>query len=112
MPKSTCTSALITGASSGIGAEFARALAKPGNTQVLVARRLERLQSLGAELEKLGVHVETLAAELASEGEVPIPRAQEGTAVRLGGGGIARNDGGVPDAHGSGQEVDEAGIER
>jgi len=67
MPKFTVTTALITGASAGIGAEFARQLAKPGSILILNARRLERLQSLAADLEKLGAHVVPLAADLASE---------------------------------------------
>lgn len=44
--------AVVTGASSGIGAEFARALARDGLSVVLTARRGERLRGLAQELEQ------------------------------------------------------------
>lgn len=44
--------ALITGASSGIGMEFARIFAENGTNLVIVARSLDKLKKLGDELEK------------------------------------------------------------
>jgi short-subunit dehydrogenase len=61
-PGSTC---LITGASSGIGEEFARQLAARGYGVFLVARREERLRALADDLGRLhGIRAEVLAADL------------------------------------------------
>lgn len=57
--------AVITGASDGMGREFARILAQMGNNLLITARRQERLESLKNELEsEFGVSVETLALDL------------------------------------------------
>ncbi len=57
--------AVVTGASSGIGAELARVFARRGYSLFLVARREEKLQALAGELTKAGrVRVETMALDL------------------------------------------------
>ena len=57
--------ALVTGASAGIGAEIARELARRGHGVTLVARRRERLEELASELARgHGVRAEVLPCDL------------------------------------------------
>lgn len=61
--------ALVTGASAGIGEEFARQLARRGMNVVLTARREARLRALAAEIEaEYGVQTGVVAADLAEPG--------------------------------------------
>lgn len=63
--------ALITGASSGLGQEFARQLAHRGHDLVLVARSREVLEQIAEELHAhTGVTVEVLVADLSQEEDV------------------------------------------
>ncbi|KAA9394743.1 SDR family NAD(P)-dependent oxidoreductase [Kocuria coralli] len=63
--------ALITGGTSGIGAAFAKALARRGLNLVLVARDETRLQEVAAGLrDRYRIEVETIAADLGDQEEV------------------------------------------
>jgi NAD(P)-dependent dehydrogenase (short-subunit alcohol dehydrogenase family) len=56
--------ALVTGASSGLGAQFARTLAANGALVVLAARRVERLKELRAEIEAEGGAADVVALDV------------------------------------------------
>jgi len=65
----TRPTALITGASSGIGAVFAREYASRGHDLVIAARRTDRLEALAAEITSAhGVNVRVIAADLSVPG--------------------------------------------
>ena len=63
--------ALVTGASSGLGAEFARQLAREGLNLVLVARRQDRLESLAMQLQdEHRILVRCLTCDLSREDDL------------------------------------------
>ena len=80
----TGKTALVTGASAGLGADFARLFAADGHDLVLVARRRGKLDELARELEsKHGARVTVIAADLTR------PEAPEQLAKQLSDDGIA-----------------------
>lgn len=90
--------AVVTGASSGIGEQFARLLAQQGFDLVITARRVERLESLSRELEQAyRVSVTCVACDLSDalqvDGLITAVRAREpGLIVSNAGYGVAKGD--------------------
>jgi 3-oxoacyl-[acyl-carrier protein] reductase len=88
--------ALVTGASSGLGVQFARALADNGACVALVARRLERLKSLKDEIEKKGGKAVAIEADVTDR--VAMMRAFDAAEKAFGTVTILVNNAGI--AHG------------
>jgi len=87
--------ALVTGASSGIGAATAKALARAGVSVALVARRADRLAALAREVEALGGNAHVLEHDLLADGA---PQAiVEKTVASLGRLDIVVNNAGIVD---------------
>jgi short-subunit dehydrogenase len=64
-----CT-ALITGASAGLGAEFARQIAPHARSLVLVARRRDRIEALAAEIMRPGLVIHCFAVDVAEAAQL------------------------------------------
>ncbi|MFN3298196.1 SDR family oxidoreductase [Caldimonas sp.] len=62
--------ALITGASSGLGEQFARTLARAGAAVVLAGRRVERLKTLRSEIEALGGDAHVVGLDVTDTGSI------------------------------------------
>ena len=75
---------LITGASSGLGAEMARIVARQGHSLVLTARRADRLESLASEIAALGKGSETLTIPAALDDSATPERLISETLARFG----------------------------
>lgn len=88
--------ALITGASSGLGRRFARVLASCGAKVAVAARRADRLDELVAEIEAAGGQAASVVVDMA-EAEA-LPRAVDVAEDALGPVSILVNNAGIPDA--------------
>jgi len=98
--------ALVTGASSGLGVQFARVLADNGAAVALVARRVERLKALKDEIENKGGQAVAIAADVTDR--AAMTRAYDAAEKAFGTVTILVNNAGI--AHG-GRAVDMAAEE-
>ena len=95
--------ALVTGASSGLGAEFAKGLAKAGAKVAIVARREERLLALATQIEVFGGICLPVKADIADESQIretlaKVKNALGAVDVLVNNAGIAHV--GIAEAHG------------
>jgi NAD(P)-dependent dehydrogenase (short-subunit alcohol dehydrogenase family) len=92
MTSLTGKTALITGASSGLGAHFAAVLAKAGANIIIAARRVEALQDVAAAARLHGGTVKTLKLDVTDAGSIAaaVP-AMEGVDILVNNAGVVRN---------------------
>ena len=62
--------ALVTGASSGLGVQFAKALARQGADVVIAARRVEKLENVKKEIEAMGVRCMAIKCDVLITSEI------------------------------------------
>lgn len=101
--------ALITGASSGLGRHFALTLAKAGASVALAARRIDKLESLTAEIEAMGGHAAPIGLDVTDPDN--IRTAVEQAVAVLGGIDILVNNSGIAPSN-SALDTDEATWDR
>lgn len=87
--------ALVTGASSGLGQHFAKVMAEAGATVVISARRMERLQLVAAEIEAIGGNVLPVMMDVTDNSS--IKAAFDTAEAQLGSIDILVNNAGVGD---------------
>jgi NAD(P)-dependent dehydrogenase (short-subunit alcohol dehydrogenase family) len=88
--------ALVTGASSGLGARFARVLAASGARVAIAARRLDRLEALAAEINAAGGHAVPIQLDVTDADQLVAAVAQAEQALGLV--TLLVNNAGIPDA--------------
>jgi NAD(P)-dependent dehydrogenase (short-subunit alcohol dehydrogenase family) len=88
--------AIVTGASSGLGARFARVLAAAGASVALCARRVDRLEALVAEIAAAGGSARAFAIDVADQAQCT--GLAETVEAALGPVSILINNAGIPDA--------------
>ena len=90
-------SALVTGASSGLGRRYARVLARAGARVAITGRRLEMLESLKAEIAQGGGIAEAIVLDMTNPNDIvaAVDKAQQ----KLGTLTILVNNAGVPDSN-------------
>lgn len=89
----TGTTALVTGATSGLGVRFARVLAEHGARVAIAGRRVERLQTLESELKKAGTPSHALSLDVTDV--AAFPAALDGVERALGPVDILVNNAGM-----------------